>query len=164
MSEEDKQALAIWLLDNPRGPPSTNQSYFERFMVHVSLLFSFRDHRSGSLCPVVNSNHCRGWQETGPFVLCDWKILTVVPQHKHLPARSWNTWMNAVNNHKDDIAARQHAVKKSRKRKQKNRNLSVSSVSDASISAFLPLTIFLQYRCGLLRVFVVHSLRISTEL
>jgi hypothetical protein len=134
MSEEDKQALAIWMLDNPRGPAYTNETYFERFIAHVSFLFSFRGPWLGSLCPVMIRITAVVGRKSR-FSLCYWKFLTVVPQHMHLPPRTWNTWLNATNNHKDDIAARQRAVKKSRGRKKWGRKLSVTSVSKPSTSA-----------------------------
>ena len=41
INEKEKLALAKWMLDNPRGPGSEIKAYFERFIAHVSLFFSY---------------------------------------------------------------------------------------------------------------------------
>lgn len=125
ISEEDKQALAEWIFRNPRGPPAANQRYFERFVRHVSrlnpvLMFCFCCH---------GSNCHNGLQQEPCSISVPFIMLTMSQKHKHLPSRSWNTWMNAVSNHKEDIAVRQHKFKQSRRKTHKGRHPSISSVS-----------------------------------
>jgi hypothetical protein len=52
ISDEDKQALALWMLDHPKDPKMKLRAYFEAFARHVSNLYT----PVGHLTPVTFSN------------------------------------------------------------------------------------------------------------